>query len=50
MNDARQQAAKERFAWPYPWLEDAADQARGILKGKLTLSDGRPASDAAVFL
>ncbi|KAL6712523.1 hypothetical protein ACN47E_000400 [Coniothyrium glycines] len=48
--DVQKQAAKERASWPYSWLNDTAYQSRGSLAGKLTLSNGRPASGAAVFL
>ncbi|KAF9879562.1 rhamnogalacturonate lyase [Colletotrichum karsti] len=49
-SDAEVRAASEFAAWPYPWLDDAAYHARGTIKGKLLLSDGRPAAGAAVFL
>ncbi|KAJ0162431.1 Rhamnogalacturonate lyase [Colletotrichum tanaceti] len=49
-SDAESRAASEFAAWPYPWLDDAAYQSRGTVKGKLLLSDGRPAAGAAVFL
>lgn len=48
--DAEARAAVEFAAWPYPWLNDTAYQARGTVTGTLTLSDGRPAAHAAVFL
>uniref|UniRef100_L2GG61 Rhamnogalacturonate lyase n=1 Tax=Colletotrichum fructicola (strain Nara gc5) TaxID=1213859 RepID=L2GG61_COLFN len=48
--DAEARAKTEFAAWPYPWLADAAYHARGTVKGKLLLSDGRPAAGAAVFL
>jgi rhamnogalacturonan endolyase len=48
--DAHKRAEKERKAWPYPFLQDPAYQSRGNLKGQLVLSDGRPATGAAVFL
>lgn len=38
----------EKF--PYAWLNDTAYQSRGEITGKLTLSDGRPAAGASVFL
>ena len=41
---------KEDKAWPYDWFKDTAYQSRGSVSGKLVLSDGRPASGAAVFL
>lgn len=49
-DDADARAALESAQWPYPWLHDPAYQARGTVTGTLTLSDGRPASHAAVFL
>ncbi|ORY67284.1 polysaccharide lyase family 4 protein [Pseudomassariella vexata] len=48
--DAEERAEKEFADWPYNWLEDEAYRTRGSVKGKLTLSDGRPATNAAVFL
>lgn len=50
VDDAEARAAVEFAAWPYPWLNDTAYQARGTVTGTLTLSDGRPAAHAAVFL
>lgn len=50
LNDADARAALESAQWPYPWLDNSAYQARGTVTGTLTLSDGRPASYAAVFL
>ncbi|PSN69554.1 hypothetical protein BS50DRAFT_547165 [Corynespora cassiicola Philippines] len=50
IEDVKKQAAKERQNWPYSWLEDPAFQSRGSLKGKIVLSDERPAAGAAVFL
>lgn len=49
-HDASARAEEEFAAWPYPWLNDEAYQARGSVKGTLKLSDGRPAANAAVFL
>ncbi|KAF2846106.1 polysaccharide lyase family 4 protein [Plenodomus tracheiphilus IPT5] len=49
-DDAASRAQKEEAAWPYKWFEDKAYQSRGKIQGKLLLSDGRPASGAAVFL
>lgn len=38
-------------SWPYKWVEDVAFKSRvASVTGKLILSDGRPASGAAVFL
>jgi rhamnogalacturonan endolyase len=48
--DAEHRARQEFAAWPYPWLEDEGYQARGSVRGRLVLSDGRPAANAAVFL
>jgi rhamnogalacturonan endolyase len=49
-SDVASRAAAEFAAWPYAWLEDEAYQSRGTVKGRLVLSDGRPAANAAVFL
>ncbi|KAB5562813.1 polysaccharide lyase family 4 protein [Coniochaeta sp. 2T2.1] len=49
-SDAASTAKTEFASWPYPWFEDAAYHSRGSVSGKLVLSDGRPASNAAVFL
>lgn len=48
--DVARRAKQEFAAWPYPWFQDAAYQARGSVRGRLVLSDGRPAANAAVFL
>ncbi|KAK3941932.1 polysaccharide lyase [Diplogelasinospora grovesii] len=48
--DAAAQAKEEFAAWPYAWFEDEAYHTRGSVSGRLLLSDGRPASNAAVFL
>lgn len=48
--DAAKRAADEFRSWPYKWLEDKDYQSRGVVQGRLTLSDGRPAANAAVFL
>jgi rhamnogalacturonan endolyase len=48
--DALQRSKQESSAWPYKWFENPAYQSRGKLQGQLVLSDGRPASGAAVFL
>lgn len=50
LSDAQSRAAKERLAFPYAFLNDTAYQSRGSIKGKLSLSDGRPAAGAAIFL
>lgn len=49
-DDAEARAATEFAAWPYAWLDDEDYHTRGSVSGQLTLSDGRPASNAAVFL
>jgi rhamnogalacturonan endolyase len=46
----RAQREKELHGWPYSWLNDTAYQSRGELTGSVHLSDGRPASGAAVYL
>jgi rhamnogalacturonan endolyase len=44
-------AKQETAAWPYTWAEDVpAYHDRGSISGTITLSDGRPASGAAIFL
>lgn len=48
--DADKRWKQENRAWPYKWFKDAAYQSRGAVSGRLVLSDGRPASGAAVFL
>jgi len=48
--DASSVSKQESAAWPYPWFQDEAYQSRGSVSGRLILSDGRPASHAAVFL
>jgi rhamnogalacturonan endolyase len=48
--DATSRSAYEEKQWPYSWVNDAKYQHRGYVKGQLVLSDGRPASGAAVFL
>lgn len=50
ISDTRTRAAKERATFPYTFLNNTAYHSRGNLKGKLTLSDGRPAAGAAIFL
>jgi rhamnogalacturonan endolyase len=49
-DDAARRLQQEMQAWPYTWFKDAAYQSRGSIQGRLVLSDGRPASGAAVFL
>lgn len=48
--DAARRWDQESRQWPYEWFEDTAYQSRGSVSGRLVLSDGRPASGAAVFL
>jgi rhamnogalacturonan endolyase len=48
--DAAARAKREDGEWPYKWFKDAAYQKRGKIQGRLRLSDGRPAANAAVFL
>ncbi|KAH6645195.1 polysaccharide lyase family 4, domain III-domain-containing protein [Truncatella angustata] len=48
--DVETQHQKELQNWPYSWLDNAAYQSRGEISGTLQLSDGRPASGAAVYL
>jgi rhamnogalacturonan endolyase len=50
VSDTRTRAAHERKTFPYAFLNNTAYHSRGSIKGKLTLSDGRPAAGAAVFL
>ncbi|KAK8106447.1 polysaccharide lyase family 4 protein [Apiospora kogelbergensis] len=50
VEDAKEQSSEELAKWPYSWLKDAAYQSRGAISGDLRLSDGRPASGAAIFL
>lgn len=50
LKDAAKRVKQEETAWPYSWLKDAEYQNRGKVSGTLVLSDGRPASGAAVFL
>ncbi|RDW78251.1 hypothetical protein BP5796_06103 [Coleophoma crateriformis] len=48
--DASSRAQQEFAAWPYTFLNTTGYQSRGRVSGRLVLSDGRPASGAAVFL
>ncbi|KAI1858216.1 hypothetical protein JX265_010884 [Neoarthrinium moseri] len=50
VEDVERQRQLELQNWPYSWLNDTAYQSRGELVGLLKLSDGRPASGAAVYL
>ncbi|KFX98823.1 hypothetical protein O988_04190 [Pseudogymnoascus sp. VKM F-3808] len=49
-SDVEERAAAEFAAWPYSWLDNSDYQSRGSVSGSLVLSDGRPASYAAIFL
>ncbi|KAI9155701.1 Rhamnogalacturonate lyase [Paramyrothecium foliicola] len=48
--DVEQRRKQEAKHFPYKWLNDKAYASRGGLEGTVQLSDGRPASNAAVFL
>ncbi|KAF4554611.1 putative polysaccharide lyase family 4 protein 2 [Elsinoe fawcettii] len=49
--DVAARAADEFSQWPYPWFQNPEYQSRvRTVSGTITLSDGRPASGAAVFL
>ncbi|KAF3350912.1 hypothetical protein VD0002_g1294 [Verticillium dahliae] len=48
--DVQKKRAKELKHFPYKWLDNSAYRKRGGIEGTLLLSDGRPASKAAVFL
>lgn len=53
--DAARRAAREFAAWPYTWFTNpsvgpAYHSRVRTVRGRITLSDGRPASGAAVFL
>ncbi|KAF1360133.1 galactose-binding like protein [Lizonia empirigonia] len=50
VSDARTRAAHERATFSYAFLNNTAYHSRRSIKGKLALSDGRPAAGAAVFL
>lgn len=51
--DALIRAKEEVLQWPYSWFTDSGDDAysklRGSIKGRIVMSDGRPATGAAVF-
>ncbi|KAF2635194.1 rhamnogalacturonate lyase-like protein [Massarina eburnea CBS 473.64] len=49
-DDASQRWEEEDKSWPYEWFNDTGYQSRGSISGRFVLSDGRPASGAAVFL
>ncbi|KAF2227768.1 polysaccharide lyase family 4, domain III-domain-containing protein [Elsinoe ampelina] len=49
--DAAARSDQESADWPYAWFQDEGYRSRvRIVSGSLTLSDGRPAAGAAVFL
>lgn len=50
VSDVQARAAKERATFPYAFLNNTAYHSRGTLKGRLALSDGRPAAGAAIFV
>ncbi|TKX25275.1 rhamnogalacturonate lyase B-like protein 1 [Elsinoe australis] len=49
-DDAAARTQQEKASFPYSFLNDTAYQTRGSLTGRLTLSDGRPASGAAIYI
>jgi rhamnogalacturonan endolyase len=50
-SDVTEKAKQETALWPYAWQQEPADfHSRGSISGTVTLSDGRPAAGAAVFL
>lgn len=50
VEDVVEHRRQELDKFPYSWLPDEAYHSRGEITGTLRLSDGRPASGAAVFL
>ncbi|KAH7137363.1 polysaccharide lyase family 4, domain III-domain-containing protein [Dactylonectria estremocensis] len=48
--DVQQRRKQELKHFPYSWLNNAAYKSRGGVQGTLRLSDGRVASNAAVYL
>jgi rhamnogalacturonan endolyase len=49
--DAVERAVAELSNWPYSWMADTGGyMERGSIKGRIRLTDGRPASGAAIFL
>ncbi|RDW92676.1 hypothetical protein BP5796_02070 [Coleophoma crateriformis] len=48
--DASRRAKDEAQLYPYSWFDNESYQSRGVVSGKIKLSDGRPAKGAAVFL
>jgi rhamnogalacturonan endolyase len=51
--DAFTKAKEDVQQWPYSWFTESGDDAysksRASIKGQIVLSDGRPASGAAIF-
>lgn len=50
LSDVAARREQELASFPYSFYNDTAYHSRGALSGTLTLSDGRPAADASVFL
>ncbi|KAF3904960.1 hypothetical protein ABW20_dc0110632 [Dactylellina cionopaga] len=51
LRDVEARVKQETKQWPYQWLQDQYGfHKRGSISGRIILSDGRPASNAAVFL
>ncbi|KAL6912403.1 hypothetical protein ACHAPO_010339 [Fusarium lateritium] len=50
VEDVEERRRKELRQFPYNWFDNKAYATRGGLQGTLRLSDGRPASNAAVYL
>ncbi|KAK8234796.1 polysaccharide lyase family 4, domain III-domain-containing protein [Phyllosticta capitalensis] len=49
--DAEARQVQEFSSWPYAWFDNSWYHSRAsVVKGNISLSDGRPASGAAVFL
>lgn len=50
LEDVATRASEENSKFPYKWFNSTSYNSRGSISGTLVLSDGRPASGAAVFL
>lgn len=50
ISDVQARRKEELKHFPYKWFNNKSYASRGGLQGTLSLSDGRPASNAAVFL
>ncbi|KPM45229.1 hypothetical protein AK830_g1397 [Neonectria ditissima] len=50
ISDVQQRRKQELKHFPYSWLDNKAYKSRGGVQGTLRLSDGRVASNAAVYL